>query len=70
MKNNFNFNKLFTEGVGYQRLSDKLKVWEKIQRVGENRGYHTRNSHTNICSRSRQTLDHFVRKTANFVALA
>jgi hypothetical protein len=31
MRNHFNFNKLFDEGVNYQRISDSQKVLEKIE---------------------------------------
>jgi len=31
MKNNFDFNKLFSKGVNYQRLSDEELIKQKVE---------------------------------------
>ena len=38
MKHNFDFNKLFTLGVNYQRLSDQQIVREKIAQRAQDPG--------------------------------
>jgi len=79
MKHNFDFNKLFASGVNYQRLSDKQRVYDKVQQQTDlaivNAGstqvnYNPHRSFTSIGNTSQKSLDHYLRKVANFVELA
>jgi len=68
MKNDFSFDKLFKQGINFQRLSDSDKVKEKIEKTYDcGSHYNSRPSHTSFCSRSRATVDHYLHKTKNFV---
>ena len=84
MQHNFDFNKLFKEGVNYQRLSDEPLVKKKIDLRSEediirstggitsNQGirYNTQRAYTSIGSTSQTSLEDYVRKVANFAILA
>jgi len=82
MKHKFDFNKLFSEGVNYQRLSDAQKVNEKIrvnidftQTISNDSGnlgnfkYFQQRSFTSIGSKSTRSLEDYIRKVQNFVMM-
>lgn len=83
MKHNFNFNKLFVEGVNYQRLCDEQLVRDKISAVLDSNpvvlqengsygyiNYSQQRSFTSIGSKSAKSLDDYIRKVQNFIILA
>jgi phage terminase large subunit len=82
MKHKFDFNKLFSEGVNYQRLSDAQKITEKIrsnidfsQTISLDSGnlgnfnYFQQRSFTSIGSKSTSSLEDYIRKVQNFVMM-
>ena len=71
MRHKFDFNKLFSEGVNYQRLSDASKVSQKIRlNVARNQpiapdksfNYFQQRSYTSIGTKSSSSLDEYIRK--------
>lgn len=80
MKHNFDFNKLFTLGVNYQRLADQQLIREKIaQRTdlaaiapltsSEGVRYNAHRAYTAIGTTSRELLEKYMRAVANFALM-
>jgi diadenosine tetraphosphate (Ap4A) HIT family hydrolase len=65
IKNNFDFNKLFTLGVNYQRLSDKETI---LKKSGDAQQFTSR-QYTKLGSTSQALLDSYIRKVHNFFSL-
>ena len=84
VKHHFDFNKLFVEGVNYQRLSNEALIKQKIElrpefqiiqsvsnmKNHEGLHYNTQRAFTSIGSTSRTSLEDYIRKVANFAVLA
>jgi len=83
MQHNFDFNKLFKEGINYQRLSDETLIRQMIDLRPEydiiksvsctktNQGirYNSQRAYTSIGVTSKTSLEDYVRKVANFAVL-
>ena len=82
-KHGFDFNKLFTSGITFQRLSDKQMVRDKIEQktdlallggIGLTQGnqvsYHPNRAFTSLGCQSQKSLQDYLRKVANFIQLA
>ena len=84
MQHGFDFNKLFKEGVNYQRLASEALVRQKIElrpeyqiiqaspNLASNAGlnYSTHRAYSSIGSTSKTSLEDYIRKVANFAVLA
>jgi hypothetical protein len=69
LQNNFDFNKLFKEGINYARLSDKNLVGDKVAKFLKEAPDFKR-FYTNLGSQSSQTLESLITKVQHFVEKA
>jgi hypothetical protein len=69
MQNKFDFNKLFTQAISYQRLSDKELINTRIAKTFFELPAFNR-SYTHLGSQSTKTLKEYVSKVQNFVELS
>ena len=69
MDNKFDFNKLFKEGISYQRLSDVDLVKRRIARKFNEAPQFNR-MYTHLGTQSKRTLEEYLAKVQNFVELS
>jgi hypothetical protein len=66
LENNFDFNKLFKEGLNYERLSDKELLKERMAKYLKEQPQFKR-FYTHLGSQSSKSLDTLVAKVQMFV---
>lgn len=66
LDNNFDFNKLFKDGINYSRLSEKDQINERMKKYLREAPEFKR-FYTHLGSKSSQSLDELISKVQNFV---